>query len=257
MTPDHCAGKADTDDASTHVYLLWSLLVCGYAARLITWKAVRGCVNDQQNRAAVICVMRDTGFGHSRPKTWPCAIADPLARARFGPSSTKSQLRKTVALVAIVAARLFHRSAMHPRQHRAWAHAHTEQTPLRHLDHIPWYWGLLAKHRFIPLMRPRAGHGEAIVLKVAGTHPVIVATRDVSQHIELDADETAIFNSTGALVRITKDGGEGSGNCPAHDIVYFGFISSDSTSGGMCRRSRIFWGSVSPRTLSAGGSFAG
>jgi|GEM_PF-6414187 len=54
--------------------------------------------------------------------------------------------------------------------------------------------------------RPRAGRGEAIVLKVAGTHPVIVATRDDSHHIELDADETAVFNSTGALVRITKEG---------------------------------------------------
>ncbi len=57
--------------------------------------------------------------------------------------------------------------------------------------------------------RPRDGAGaEVIVIHVGAeeTHPVIVATRDRSIEVALESDETAIFNSTGTVVRIKKDG---------------------------------------------------
>ncbi len=44
--------------------------------------------------------------------------------------------------------------------------------------------------------RPRAGKGEAIVLKVGEKgHRVIIATRDGEIELDIDEDETAIFNS--------------------------------------------------------------
>jgi len=51
------------------------------------------------------------------------------------------------------------------------------------------------------------GDAEAILLHVGGKsgHPVIVATRDESIRVELDEDETAIFNSQ-AIVKIKSDG---------------------------------------------------
>ena len=57
--------------------------------------------------------------------------------------------------------------------------------------------------------RPKPGSSaEAVVVCVGGEsgHPVIVATRDKATEIQVEADETAIYNSTGAVVRITKDG---------------------------------------------------
>jgi phage gp45-like len=57
--------------------------------------------------------------------------------------------------------------------------------------------------------RPKVdGAAEAIVVYVGAdeNHPVIVATRDKTTQLQLDRDETAIFNSTGAKVHITKDG---------------------------------------------------
>jgi phage gp45-like len=59
------------------------------------------------------------------------------------------------------------------------------------------------------ISRPAAGgRPEAIVLQLGGGtgHPVAVATRDRRLTLAIDEDETAILNSTGALVRITKDG---------------------------------------------------
>lgn len=56
--------------------------------------------------------------------------------------------------------------------------------------------------------RPReSNNAEVIVVKVgaAPNHPVVVATRDEDTRIELDENETAVFNSK-AMVRITKDG---------------------------------------------------
>jgi len=51
------------------------------------------------------------------------------------------------------------------------------------------------------------GSAEAILLHVGGKsgHPVIVATRDESIRVELDEDETAMFNSQ-AIVKIKSDG---------------------------------------------------
>lgn len=57
--------------------------------------------------------------------------------------------------------------------------------------------------------RPKAGsRAEVVVVRIGGEsgHPVIVATRDRSIEISLEEDETAIFNSTGTVVKITKDG---------------------------------------------------
>jgi phage gp45-like len=48
---------------------------------------------------------------------------------------------------------------------------------------------------------------EAVVVKIGGklTHPVVIATRDESTRVDLDEDETAIFNST-AIVKVKADG---------------------------------------------------
>lgn len=55
--------------------------------------------------------------------------------------------------------------------------------------------------------RPRAGRGEAIVAKVGiEGHAVLVALRDESIRIEIDEDETALINSTGAKIHVTKGG---------------------------------------------------
>jgi hypothetical protein len=57
--------------------------------------------------------------------------------------------------------------------------------------------------------RPRGGgNAEVILLHVGGQsdHPVVVATRDRSIEIEIEEDETIIFNSTGACVRVTAAG---------------------------------------------------
>lgn len=57
--------------------------------------------------------------------------------------------------------------------------------------------------------RPSADSGgaEAIVVKVGGDqrHPVIVATRDESVRLDVEEDETAIYNS-GSVVLIKADG---------------------------------------------------
>lgn len=52
------------------------------------------------------------------------------------------------------------------------------------------------------------GDAEALILRVGASenHEVIVATRDRGIEVAIDADETAIFNSTGAVVKIDKDG---------------------------------------------------
>jgi phage gp45-like len=51
------------------------------------------------------------------------------------------------------------------------------------------------------------GRAEAVLLHVAGasSHPVIVATRDESIRVELDEDETAIFNGS-SIVKVKADG---------------------------------------------------
>ncbi len=56
--------------------------------------------------------------------------------------------------------------------------------------------------------RPRAGFGEAIVVNVGGAsnHPVVICSRDHSITVSIEEDETVIYNSTGACVRITKTG---------------------------------------------------
>lgn len=57
--------------------------------------------------------------------------------------------------------------------------------------------------------RPKAGSDtEVIVIKVGGEsgHPVVIASRDKSIQVSLDGDEVAIFNSTGALVKVCADG---------------------------------------------------
>lgn len=57
--------------------------------------------------------------------------------------------------------------------------------------------------------RPRSSAtAEAVVVKIGGAseHQVIVAARDFEIEPDLAEDEVAIFNSTGAIVRITKDG---------------------------------------------------
>lgn len=56
--------------------------------------------------------------------------------------------------------------------------------------------------------RPSASSdAEVVVVKIGGSHdhPVIVATRDEDTRVELDEDETAIFNST-SIVKIKADG---------------------------------------------------
>lgn len=53
--------------------------------------------------------------------------------------------------------------------------------------------------------RPADGAGEVILLRVSGNHPVIVATRDESIRVDLDEDETAIFNSS-SIVKVKADG---------------------------------------------------
>lgn len=52
-----------------------------------------------------------------------------------------------------------------------------------------------------------AGAAEVVVVNVGGAaeHPIIVATRDRSTAVALEADETAIYTSTG-IVKVTKDG---------------------------------------------------
>lgn len=52
-----------------------------------------------------------------------------------------------------------------------------------------------------------SGRVEAIIVHVGGDeeHPVIVATRDQSMQVELEGDETAIFNSK-SVIRIKADG---------------------------------------------------
>lgn len=51
------------------------------------------------------------------------------------------------------------------------------------------------------------GRVEAIIIHVGGDeeHPVMVATRDRSMQVELQADETAIFNSQ-TVIRVKADG---------------------------------------------------
>lgn len=55
--------------------------------------------------------------------------------------------------------------------------------------------------------RPRAGKGEVIVIHVGAEsgHPVVIAARDADIEPELQADESALFNSV-AIVTLTKDG---------------------------------------------------
>jgi len=52
-----------------------------------------------------------------------------------------------------------------------------------------------------------SGKPEVVVNKIGGAsgHPVVVATRDESIRVELDEDETAIFNSA-SIVKIKADG---------------------------------------------------
>lgn len=52
-----------------------------------------------------------------------------------------------------------------------------------------------------------SGKPEVVVVKVgaASGHPVIIATRDEATRVTLEADETAIFNST-TIVKIKADG---------------------------------------------------
>jgi phage gp45-like len=66
-----------------------------------------------------------------------------------------------------------------------------------------------------------AGNAEAILVKIGGksAHPVIVATRDESIRVELEAGETAIFNEAGALAKLTKDG-DVEINCASGRKVY-------------------------------------
>jgi phage gp45-like len=55
--------------------------------------------------------------------------------------------------------------------------------------------------------RPVAESGEVVVVKIGGalTHPVIIATRDESIRVDLDEDETAIYNSA-SIVKVKADG---------------------------------------------------
>ena len=57
--------------------------------------------------------------------------------------------------------------------------------------------------------RPLAGSdAEVVVVKIGGAagHPVVIATRDESIRFDIDEDETVIYNSTGAQVKIEADG---------------------------------------------------
>lgn len=54
---------------------------------------------------------------------------------------------------------------------------------------------------------PEGTRAEVVVVNVGGKagHPVVIATRDKATQVELEADETAIFNST-SVVKIKADG---------------------------------------------------
>jgi len=57
--------------------------------------------------------------------------------------------------------------------------------------------------------RPKPGSAaEALVLNVGGkaAHYVVIGSRDKKTEITISDDETAIFNSTGAFMKVTKDG---------------------------------------------------
>jgi len=55
--------------------------------------------------------------------------------------------------------------------------------------------------------RPQDGKGEVVVVKIGGalTHPVVIATRDESIRVDLDEDETAVFNGS-SIVKVKADG---------------------------------------------------
>lgn len=87
--------------------------------------------------------------------------------------------------------------------------------------------------------RPAAGsNAEAIVIKVGGEggHPVVIASRDRDAQVEIDDDESAIFNSSGAVVKVTKDGDVEVNPAPGRKV----YLRSDGgTSEALAKKSEL------------------